>query len=105
MKRAIVSGINDLVTDQRVNRTCLTLAECGYDVLLVGRKTKCSLKMPPRSYSTHRMRLLFSKGVPFYIEFQIRLFFFLLFKRADLLFSNDLDPLLPNYLLSKIKRV
>ncbi len=34
----------------------------------------------------------------------IRLFFYLLFHSADLIVSNDLDTLLPNYLISKLKR-
>ncbi len=105
MKRVLVSVINDLVTDQRVNRTCLTLTESGYQVILIGRQTKCSLPMPPRPYSNHRMKLLFTEGVPFYIEFQIRLFFYLLFHKADLLFSNDLDTLFPNYCISKLKGI
>ncbi len=47
--------------------------------------------------------MLFEKGPLFYCFFNFRLFFYLLFKKADLLFSNDLDTLLPNYLISKLK--
>jgi glycosyltransferase involved in cell wall biosynthesis len=39
------------------------------------------------------------------LTFNLRLFFFLLFKRVDILLSNDLDTLLPNYLISKIKAI
>ncbi len=103
-KKAIVSVINDLVTDQRVNRTCLVLKELGYDVLLVGRRKKDSKLLEQRSYATKRMNLLFEKGVLFYLDFQLRLIWLLVWKKSDLLVANDLDTLLPNYLFSKIKK-
>lgn len=103
-KRIIASVINDLVTDQRVHKTCLTLSELGFELLLVGRRLPDSLPMDKRPYRHHRMKLLFTKGPLFYAEFNIRLFFFLLSHKFDLLTSNDLDTLLPNYLMSKIKR-
>ncbi|MBZ0241822.1 MAG: glycosyltransferase, partial [Bacteroidales bacterium] len=105
MKTVYVSVINDLVTDQRVHKSCLSMRKAGFRVVLIGRRLARSPAMDQRPYQTKRMRLLFEKGPLFYAFFNLRLFFSLLFSKADLLVSNDLDTLLPNFIISKIKRV
>lgn len=103
MKRIIISVSNDLVTDQRVAKICSTLKDLSYEILLIGRKNHSTHPLE-RDYKTKRFRLLFNKGFLFYAEYNFRLFFLLLFSKKNVLYANDLDTLLPNYLVSKIQR-
>lgn len=103
-KIAFVSVINDLVTDNRVNKSCMALIECGYDVTLVGRKLSNSLPIPNWTFKTIRLKMIFKKGPLFYFFFNLRLFFVGLINKTDLFYANDLDTLVPMFLLSKLKK-
>lgn len=104
-EKIIVSVVNDLLSDNRVDKTCRTLQKAGYEVLLVGRKRRKSPPMNARPYAYKRMKLVFERGMLFYAELNLRLFFFLLFHRETLLWANDLDTLLANFMASRIKRI
>lgn len=95
--------ISDLVTDQRVHKVCMFLYNRGFDVTLIGRKHNQSKPLNKRSYKTERVHCFFSKGTLLYAEFMTKLFFKILFKKTDIFLSNDLDTLLPNFLLHKLR--
>lgn len=104
MKRVAVSVSNDLSTDQRVQRSISVLEDAGYSVNFIGRQLPNSQEFKP-NYQTKRFRLWFTKGFLFYAALNLRLFVYLLFKKPyDLYWSNDLDTLLPNFLISRIYR-
>jgi len=103
MKRVILSVTNDISGDQRVLKVAHSCHNNGYDVFLIGRKLKKSLPLSlPFQYK--RLRLLFNHSALFYAEYNIRLFFILIFSKVDILISNDTDTLLANFLISKIRR-
>jgi len=101
-KTAIVCVTNDLSTDQRVNKTCMTLQKCGYWVIESGRLLPESLPLE-RSYFTLRTKLWFRTGPQFYAEFNIRLFLYLMTAKVDLIFANDLDTLPAAYMAAKLR--
>mgnify|MGYP001077295904 CR=1 FL=1 len=101
MQRIIISVTNDLVNDQRVKKVSKTLNDLGFEIILIGRKLSNSLPIA-RNYKTIRFNLIFNKGFLFYAEYNLRLFFKLLFLKKDILLANDLDSLLPNFIISKI---
>ncbi|MBN8702609.1 MAG: glycosyltransferase [Bacteroidetes bacterium] len=103
-RKIIVSVTNDLVTDQRVNKVCGTLQEMGFSVFLIGRKLPNSLPIPKEwTFETKRMLLLFTAGPLFYLEYNLRLFFMLLFSKSEILLANDLDTLAANYVAAKLR--
>lgn len=103
MKKAIFTVTNDVFTDQRVNKMARTLFETGFEVGITGVKRKTSQTFNPPYAKVIRLLVLWEKGFLFYASFNIQLFFYLLFSRFDLLVVNDLDTLLPGYLVSRIR--
>jgi glycosyltransferase involved in cell wall biosynthesis len=94
----------DLTYDQRMIRISTSLSNAGYDVLLVGRKLRTSIPLSAQPFKQKRINCLFEKGKLFYAEYNIRLFFYLLFKKMDCICAIDLDTILPCYFISSIKK-
>ncbi len=104
MKQAILAVTNDIHTDQRVNKAARTLNKLGYGVTIIGVKRPCSKPFAPSYASIKRIPLLFHKKFLFYAEYNLKLFFVLLFSRFNLLVSNDLDTLLACHLTAFLKK-
>src|SRR5450755_1480511 len=77
----------------------------GYEVLLIGRKSKNTFLLKELDYKVIRFANLFRRGPLMYFVFNTQLFFYLLFKNADVLWANDLDTLLPNFIISRLKNI
>jgi glycosyltransferase involved in cell wall biosynthesis len=103
--KAAISVTNCICHDQRVIKMTGILSMMDCDVIIIGRKIGdcCEKDLVP--FKTRRFRMIFRKGFLFYKFYNLRLFLYLLFHRSDLLISNDLDTLLPNYLISRLKRI
>ncbi len=101
--KIIISVFNNLLTDQRVEKVCQTLKDqSNFDLLLIGNSWTGLPKMN-RSYPFFRIALQSKVLRLAYLEFQWKLYRKLL-QEADaktILLSNDLDTLLPNYLVAK----
>ena len=103
-KRIILTVTNDLRYDQRMQRICTTMSAEGYQVALIGRQLTSSIPLQPQPYQQIRLKyLLFTTGKLFYLEYNLRLLFFLLFQSFDAICSIDLDTSIPGILASKIK--
>ena len=104
MKRIICTVTNDLNSDQRMIRICSTLVDAGYDVTLVGWVRGNGTPLREKIYRQKRFHLFFTKGKMRYIEYNFRLFFWLLFRKVDILNAIDLDTLFANFLVKTIRR-
>lgn len=102
-KLITVSVISELTTDQRVIRICTSLQQMGFDVRVIARLFSNSLPLDSYSFKADRIRCYFKKGFLQYAEFNTKLFFRLLFLKTDYLLANDLDTLVPNFIVSRLR--
>jgi glycosyltransferase involved in cell wall biosynthesis len=105
LKKIYFTVTNDLVYDQRMKRICTSLSENGFDVVLVGRKLKQSLPIRDEKYKQKRLRCWFNKGKLFYLEFNVRLLLFLLFRKMNVICAIDLDTISPCLVISQLKKI
>jgi glycosyltransferase involved in cell wall biosynthesis len=99
------SVTNCICFDQRVLKIASVVSSLDCEILIIGRRLGdcCSSVQIP--FRVKRFRMVFKKGFLFYMFYQVRLFFYLLTRKTAVLVANDLDTLLPNYLVSVIRNV
>ncbi len=104
MKKAVLTVISDISTDQRVLKQAELLRENGFNVTVIGRKIHGISDLRTSRSGEIRLKIPFEKGPLMYAVFNLRLFISLLGRKADLYVANDLDTLLPSFLVSKLYR-
>jgi len=96
LKGTIVFSITNYIAgDQRMQRICAALISNAFHVTLIGRKPKEPNDLADYLFETRQISCFFSKGKAFYFEYNFRLFWRLLFTKADIFGAVDLDTILP----------
>lgn len=103
--KVVFSVTNCICHDQRVLKMAETVSKLNCDITIIGRKSGDCCNSDSVPFRTVRFKMFFRRGFLFYKFFNIRLFIYLLFNKCDLLVSNDLDTLLPNFLVAKLKHL
>ena len=103
MTQLVFTVTNDLTYDQRMSRICSALAESGRQVLLVGREKPDSAPLTTCNYQQKRLTCFFQRGKLFYLEYNWRLFWFLLRTPFTAVCGIDLDTALPTGLAAWLK--
>lgn len=102
--RIFLTVTNDLNFDQRMIRICTALQNAGYSVTLIGREHQASQPLKQQPFQQKRLSVKIQQGKLMYLLYWTKLFFYLLFHKADLICAIDLDTILPVYFVSFLKR-
>ncbi|KGL62789.1 glycosyltransferase [Polaribacter sp. Hel1_85] len=103
-KKIFVAVTNDISTDYRVHKICSYLIKKGFEVVVYGRILPNTF-LVKRDYKIIRKRHFFNHNFLFYAEYNIRLFFYTLFRKYNYIISNDLDTLPACFFVSKLKNI
>ena len=101
-KKILISAFSNLYTDQRIEKVCKTLYDNDYPIELIGQDWGGAGKME-RPYPFSQIHISSTSLKTAYFEFNWKLYKELK-KKADkntILHANDIDALLPNYLIAK----
>ena len=102
-KKIFVAVTNDISTDYRVHKICNYLISKNYDVIVYGRVLPNTIHVK-RAYKIIRKKHIFNHNFLFYAEFNLRLFFYIIFRKYNYILSNDLDTLPACFFASKLKK-
>ena len=103
-KKIFVAVTNDISTDYRVHKICNYLISKNYEVVVYGRTLSNTIGVN-RAYDIVRVKHVFNNNFLFYAEYNLRLFFYLIFKKFDHILSNDLDTLPACFFISRLKKI
>lgn len=104
-KHIVLTVTSDPNYDQRMIRICTSLHNAGYNVTLIGRERPNSKPLIERPYKQVRIKQRIDTGKLFYLTYNLKLLFRLLFIKMDAVCAIDLDTILPVYYASVIRGI
>jgi glycosyltransferase involved in cell wall biosynthesis len=110
-----ITIMDDPLYKQSSIRVADALGRAGHRVTLIGRRLpgertatdddERAAEQTGDTFRRVRFRCLFRKGKLFYAEMNLRLFFYLLVNRVDLVCAVNLDTILPCWAVSELKGI
>lgn len=98
--KIIITVTSDIIFDQRVQKIARSLVGFGNELIIICRKKKEveTIRLP---FEIKYINCIFSRTLFFYLEYNCRLFFKLIFSKFDLVCACDLDTILGAGLAAK----
>ena len=103
MKHIIITITNNISFDQRMIRIAESLSK-RYNVTLVGSNTRNPPILKTYKFNTHRINTFFQSGFLFYLEFNFRLLYYFYSNVFEIIYSVDLDTILPATLYCRLRK-